>query len=851
MRRSLAVIALVLLASSARAAPGDGNWEIRIASWNLLNFGLRKAGLPPYGPLRANLIARYAQKMSQYDIIFVQELLNDGTSLTNAVANDPQMAAYDCHTISQPSGRVGRQERYGLCYATARLVLNNTFDWMNAAAANAFNGTQQLPQNVWMRPPLRASFTYTPADGEPYTFEVTTSHTKPAFGAGGPPPGTPGNAANNDSVYYELWGMEHNPSAAANVVILGDLNADCASYPAARRGANFTLANGWTWYVDYGEKTNTALGSDCAYDRFILNPALNQKYRDYGVDRPGINVMVDGKRVSDHYLVWLEIGNRQRKRPTLVAAVDVPVDQKRQRIFAPRVKPILINATGVLPSLVTAPKLFVVAYDQNRRFAGNRKWPLTDVRGAATPITITSTGTFAANVAWQQPVTGAYTLVLDANGDGFYVKSDGDVANSDDEIDFLVSDPTLAHSDVVTIGDNAQLRELFNAAGAQNIYAAARGLASFVDVDVYVASTALLPASFAGWEAEKAKGTLDLPAVSVPVNVRRAPVMLPTLGKADKVRTVPTSADGRLFANVWSQPSTLFDAAVLNATPPSPDYKPSYATDCPDDDSDVSCDPCQFAYASTDANFRAVCNVWPSFTDTYGTSFNVVVDTNRNGRLDNGDLVDTHDIGDITTWLASHASLDASANGNPAVGEYKEYLDSKLNLTTPLPPGNTYDAATQQASQRYMCSPGVPATRIAVLRSGSQVGFQILDADAYTRQKQFGSGVQQYDVAHLDDVSVAAASQVCMNATNAITVDGIHAPAAAQTTIQSQGTVNVTGDVRGAKDGLFCITAAEGIVLTTISGNLTLAAPNPITAGATVLLGIFTGGATIGCALGY
>jgi hypothetical protein len=851
MRRVVAVIALLFLASSARGAPGDGNWSIRIASWNLLNFGLRKAGLPPHGPLRANLIARYAQKMSQYDIIFVQELLNDGTSLTNAVANDPQMAAYDCHTVSEPSGRAGRPERYGLCYATARLVLNNTFDWVNPQAASAFNGTQQVPQNVWMRPPLLASFTYTPADGEPYTFEVTTSHTKPAFGAGGPPHGTPRNAANNDSVYYELWGIEHNPSAPANMVILGDLNADCTSYPAARQGLNFTLANGWTWYVNYGEKTNTALGSDCAYDRFILNAALNQKYRDYGIDRTGINVMVDGKRVSDHYLVWLEIGNRQRKRTALVAGLDTPVDQNSQRMFAPRVKRIRFNATGVSRSPVRPPKLFVLAYDQSRHFTGNQKWPLTDVRGMPTPVTITSTGTFATDVMWQQPTSGAYSLVLDVNGDGFYDKSDGDVANSDDEIDFLISDPALAHSDIVTIGDNAQLRELFNAAGAQNIYAAARGLASFSDVDVYVASTALLPADFTGWEAEKAKGTLDLPTVSVPINVLRAPVLLLNLGKADKLQTVRTGADGRLFANVWRQPSTLFDAAVLNAIPPTPDYKPSYAIDCPDNESDVSCDPCQFAYASTDANFRAVCNVWPSFSDTYGTSFNIVIDANRNGRLDNGDLVDTHDIGDITTWLASHTSLDASANGNPAVGEYKEYLESKLNLTPPLPPGNTYDAATQQASQRYMCSPGVPATRVSVLRSGSQVGFQILGADAYTRQKQFGSGVQQYDVAYLDDVSVAEASQVCMNAMDAITLNGILAPAAAQTTIQSQRTVNITGDVRGATDGLFCITAADGIVLSTIGGNLTLAAPNPISAGATVLLGILTVGASIGCYLGY
>lgn len=850
--RAAVLFLTVSLSTAAVAVPGDGNWDITIASWNLLNLGPRKAGLPPHGPQNAALISRFAQIMSRYDIVFVQELLDTGTSLTTAIAQDPQMANYNCQTVSMASGRVGRQERYGVCYATARLALTHIYDWMAQPQAQGFNSPQP-PQNVWMRPPLRAFFTYTPQDGTPYSFEVNVSHTKPAFGASGPPAGTPPNAPNNQSVYYELWGFERNTPGLGNTLVLGDLNSDCASYPVRDRNRNFQA--GWTWYINYGEKTNTAAGSDCAYDRLIFNTALNQKYRNHGIYRTGINVQLNGKRVSDHYLVWAEIGNRQLKRAALAVAAGTPVQAKRARIFPPAATggaPLLINSTNVPQAIVTGPKLFIVAYDQTRYFGGNQTYPLVDVRGAPTPVTITSTGSFASDVTWPQPRAGSYTLVLDVNGDGKYIKAKGDIVNEANEIDFLVTDISTLHSDVVTVGDNAQLRELFSDELAVNIYAIARGLTAGADVDLYVVSDKLLPAGFPGWAAARAAGTLNLPAVSVPVNVTHGPLMKPSVTKPNQVQTVTTGTDGTLFTSVWKEPATLFNTAVLQTTPPVPDYKPEYAKDdiCDDTLGDFhDCDPCSNAWLSPDLNFRQVCNVWPAFTETYGTAFNVVIDANRNGIFDNGDLVDTHDIGDITAWLQNHAALDASADGNPAVGEYKEYLDSKLNLASPLPPGNIYDEATKQASQRYMCSRGVPSSRLAVLREGAQVGFQVLAQNSYAHVRQYGSGLVVFEDAFLKDVSVAGSSVLCMNATD-LTVNGFTSPQPARTTVQASN-ITVTGDVRASNGSTVCLAAGQGIALTATGAAITLAGPNPFSAGATLVLGAFTLAELAVCALGY
>lgn len=833
---------LLFVALPSLAAPGDGNWNIRIASWNLLNLGLTKAGLPPPTPLNAALIARYAQIIQLYDIVFVQELLNDGTPLTTAIA--AQLSTYNCQTISQPSGRAGRQERYGVCFATARLALVNVHDLMGTPAVPVVTPPPTQPaQNVWMRPPLRVTFTYTPLDGTPYTFDVYVSHTKPAFGATGPPPGTPANAANNRSVFYELSALENNLAAGGNVIVLGDLNVDCASYPAADHGRNFQA--GWHWYPGgYGNaptdpllsKTNTAPLSHCIYDRLILNDNINQKYRGHGIHTAGIDTRLDGKRVSDHFLVWVEIGNRQVQPPALAVAIATPVaNHKRRRLDAaadggPQAR---VNAVRMKTEGTSAARLAIVTYDAKRHFDGNATYPLVDVRGASTPVTVTDAGSFSEDVVWAAPVVGQYSLVVDRNGDGLYRKTDGDVANEDDEIDFIVTSATAVHNDLMTLGDNGQSRERFNEDAALNIYALGRSLTPNTDVDLYVVAAKLLT-NFAGWAAARAAGTLLLEPVSVPVRfqklapalrVRRALVL------EDKLQTVRTDSDGTFFTAAWEKPAVLFNGEPFPPAPPGTiDYKPEYAVDDDGCDDPAGCDACRFAAASSDANFRAVCNVGPQFTDTYGTKFNVIVDANRNGRFDAPDLVDTHDIGDIETYLGTHDVLDASADGNAAVGEYKELLNEKLNLTVPLPAGNVYDAATRDASARYLCSPDVPKGDLPFLRADKEVGFLLLNEHDYVQSKQFASGVTVYDDATVRNGTVAAGANVCLVAAN-LTLDGFSAPPGTNTIMPVQsGTIGGTVEASA-----FCVSSAGTLAFA--AGLALIPAPDPLTKGGAIVFG--------------
>jgi len=57
----------------------------------------------------------------------------------------------------------------------------------------------------------------------------------------------------------------------------------------------------WNWLIGFEEDT-TVSGTDCAYDRIIVNDEMVSSVVDYGVDSADIT-----KEYSDHYIVWLEV----------------------------------------------------------------------------------------------------------------------------------------------------------------------------------------------------------------------------------------------------------------------------------------------------------------------------------------------------------------------------------------------------------------------------------------------------------------------------------------------------------------------------------------------------------------
>lgn len=231
-------------------APNDGNASgLLIANWNLQIFGKAKAANAP-------LMDYYAGKIRDYNIIIVQEIRDiGGTAFPKLCEMLPE---YNC-VVSSPAGRSNSKEQYGIIYKDAQLLSEHDYN----PDSNA----------DFERPPFAAAFRY-----GGWEFTILTIHTKP------------------EDVKNELAALQElADKIGGEVIIMGDLNADCSYYNEEK---NEEL-DSWNWAIPNSEDT-TVTKTDCAYDRMIFNDPVKDNFVKYGVMRD-----VNSSQ-SDHYLIWGE-----------------------------------------------------------------------------------------------------------------------------------------------------------------------------------------------------------------------------------------------------------------------------------------------------------------------------------------------------------------------------------------------------------------------------------------------------------------------------------------------------------------------------------------------------------------
>lgn len=226
------------------------NKILKIASWNLQIFGDKKAD-------NATLMAFYSIVMRQYDVIFIQEIRDvSGTAFPRLCS---LMQGYQCLNSSR-AGRSSSKEQYGIIYKG-----------INVTWVTDYNPDSQ---DRWERPPFQVTF----KQGN-YVFTALVEHIKP------------------DDAPQEIAALENlTSSLPGNVVVLGDLNADCSYYSVKKDFWN------WTWAIKTGTDT-TSGNTSCTYDRMIFNQEMANEYASSGVYSENITA-----GVSDHYLIWSEIG---------------------------------------------------------------------------------------------------------------------------------------------------------------------------------------------------------------------------------------------------------------------------------------------------------------------------------------------------------------------------------------------------------------------------------------------------------------------------------------------------------------------------------------------------------------
>lgn len=250
----IAIISAVLVFTYYEYISEMSDNTFTVASWNLQVFGDKKAS-------DKDVLEYYASIIKNFDVVFLQEIRDkDGSSFKELCNKLPE---YSC-ILSSRAGRSNSKEQYGVVY------VNNTNISLNFFNITLFDYNPD-PLDRWERPPIKISVFF----NNNYSLILYNIHTKPS------------------DVYSELLYLEKIINNTGNIVVLGDLNADCYYYNVSNKEV---FLSGWKWLIKDSDDT-TAGRSNCAYDRIIINENAMKEYMSHGILRTNY---------SDHYLIWIK-----------------------------------------------------------------------------------------------------------------------------------------------------------------------------------------------------------------------------------------------------------------------------------------------------------------------------------------------------------------------------------------------------------------------------------------------------------------------------------------------------------------------------------------------------------------
>lgn len=240
---------------------------VSVGSWNLQIYGKSKS--------EKEQVMRYIREiLTKFDIVAIQEIRDaSGDSITflenyiDAYGEDYGMA------VSPRLGNTSSKEQYAFLYKTSRVRLlgHEVYDDVG---------------NKFHRPPHIGYF-----QAGQFDFTLINVHTDPDVAT---------------SEIYDLWHVANwslMRQGEQDIIILGDLNADCTYYNTNREDA----LSEYIWTIDDDADTNLA-SSTCAYDRIIIaNATYDDWWGESFVYEFDETFKLDddmAKQISDHYPVY-------------------------------------------------------------------------------------------------------------------------------------------------------------------------------------------------------------------------------------------------------------------------------------------------------------------------------------------------------------------------------------------------------------------------------------------------------------------------------------------------------------------------------------------------------------------
>jgi len=273
----------------SKEMPSNSTSAVRIATWNIQNFGVSKA-------TNASTMQKIAMILRDYDIIAVQEISNiREKSDKGCPRNEGDCpGAKECGMIASAlekylnvennqnyrftfSEQV-KDERYLFIWDPDKVMLEESMLMPDPEDSLPICDESPAYTGRMIRQPFYGRFR-----AGNWTFALLTGHTSPSINA------------------KELEGLDYFYNEAekeeVDIILLGDLNADC-SYLKASDSIALRRPD-YVWIVPDDADTTVA-PSDCAYDRIIYKTAGS----NFSAGKWGIEKNITGE-MSDHYLVWV------------------------------------------------------------------------------------------------------------------------------------------------------------------------------------------------------------------------------------------------------------------------------------------------------------------------------------------------------------------------------------------------------------------------------------------------------------------------------------------------------------------------------------------------------------------
>ena len=238
--------------------------------------------------------------------------------------------------------------------------------------------------------------------------------------------------------------------------------------------------------------------------------------------RPFINGRLDGKRVSDHYLIWTKIGGG-----------GVRTDQSEYELN----DPVTGDGQGFQPNRTDIELFVVLGTPANGQ-------SLIDITGGTETVSTDSTGTFAATIVWNEagPI-GRYSLVADTNNDQKYNPDTDAIAP------FLVSDKKRKRTIVVTadgVGQQENIRTKKRRTEKSNsLFGRVLSLGKSLTVWSWVTSLKQMDVQYNvhSWSSMNGKALAPMALPGFPMSVQ-------------------TNGDGTLFTSLWPDLAASFTREI-------------------------------------------------------------------------------------------------------------------------------------------------------------------------------------------------------------------------------------------------------------------------------------------------